>query len=84
MDDEKTRRMVFFALFFLGFAAVIALVIALVLWLASPPPVAPAEPALRPDPSASAVPAPPPVFDNANPTEPPLGDASPSRPPGKL
>jgi DNA-directed RNA polymerase specialized sigma24 family protein len=83
MDDEKTRRMVFFFLIFGGIGFVIAFAIALWLLFFSPPPVAPAEPALRPAPSASAVPAPPPEFDNANPTEPPLGDASRTEPPGK-
>jgi DNA-directed RNA polymerase specialized sigma24 family protein len=84
MDDEKTRRMVFLFLIFGGIGFVIALAIALwLLFFYSPPPVVPSEPALRPAPSASAVPAPPPEFDNANPTEPPLGDASRSEPPGK-
>ncbi|HEY6458812.1 MAG TPA: hypothetical protein VIY73_01640 [Polyangiaceae bacterium] len=83
MDDEKTRRMVFLFLIVGGPVIVVAVLAWLFLLFFSPPPVVPAEPALRPAPSASAVPAPPPVFDNANPTEPPLGDASRSEPPGK-
>jgi DNA-directed RNA polymerase specialized sigma24 family protein len=76
MDREKPRRAILAVLFFLGLAALVLLVAALLgAFRPAPPPALPLAPQLAPSASAPSVPAPPPPLDNAFPTQPAPADA---------
>jgi DNA-directed RNA polymerase specialized sigma24 family protein len=77
MDQEKPRRTVLLALFFLGACAFVAVLYALWhLWL----PPAPPPPRMLPEPAPTASAAPAPTFDQALPTTPAVNDAGDSKP----